>query len=231
MSSIVRGEGLWRIYKMDAVEVEALRGISIDVQRAEFIAITGPSGCGKSTLLNLLGCLDRPTRGKVFFDEEDVSRLGDAALTRIRAQRVGFIFQTYNLMPTLNVRDNVELQLNLAGVSGAKASRTAAEALERVGLAERMKHLPRQLSGGERQRVAIARAIAKGPDLLMADEPTGNLDSAQGRQVMETLWELNRQGQTVIAVTHNVELASMSKRIIRMRDGLLLGEGVRGDAS
>lgn len=228
MSEIVRAEGLWRVYKLDEVEVPALRGIDLSLEQGDFLAMAGPSGCGKSTLLHLLGCLDRPTRGRVVFAGEDVSRAGDAALTRIRSRRVGFIFQTFNLMPTLSAKENVVLQLRVAGFRGARASKMAEEALERVGLAQRMKHLPRQLSGGERQRVAIARAIAKTPELLLADEPTGNLDSAQGYQIGDVLAELNKEGQTILMVTHNEELAARARRIIRMRDGQIVRQEALG---
>lgn len=219
MSEIVRAEALWRVYKLDEVEVPALRGVDLSLEQGGFSAIEGPSGCGKSTLLHLLGCLDRPTRGRVVFAGEDVSRAGDAALTRIRSRRVGFIFQTFNLMPTLSAKENVVLQLRMAGIRGARATRMAEEALERVGLAQRMRHLPRQLSGGERQRVAIARAISKSPELLLVDEPTGNLDSVQGNQIADILAELNHEGQSILMVTHNPELAARTRRIIHMRDG------------
>jgi len=228
MSEIVRAEDLWRIYKLDEVEVPALRGIDLSIPQGDFSAIVGPSGCGKSTLLHLLGCLDRPTKGKVSFAGEDLSRAGDATLTRIRSRRVGFIFQTFNLMPTLSAKDNVVLQLRLAGIRSARASRMAEEALERVGLAERMKHLPKQMSGGERQRVAIARAISKTPELLLVDEPTGNLDSVQGNQIADILVELNNTGQTILMVTHNPELAARAGRIIHMRDGQIATQHVSG---
>lgn len=224
MSEIVRAEGLWRIYKLDEVEVSALRGIDLSIEQGDFSAIVGPSGCGKSTLLHLLGCLDRPTRGRVVFAGEDVSRAGDAVLTRIRSRRMGFIFQTFNLMPTLSAKENVVLQLRIAGLGGTKGSKMAEEALERVGLAHRMKHLPRQLSGGERQRVAIARAICKRPDLLLADEPTGNLDRAQGSQIGDILAELNREGQTILMATHNLELARRARRIIHIGDGQIVSQ-------
>jgi putative ABC transport system ATP-binding protein len=219
MNEILRAEGLKKTYQLDEVQVPALRGVDLTAEYGDFSAIVGPSGCGKSTLLYLLGCLDRPTEGKVFFNGEDVSDMGDGALTRIRSQYIGFIFQTFNLMPTLNAKENVVLQLRLAGIKGGKYSKIAEEALEKVGLRERMKHLPKQLSGGERQRVAVARAIAKKPQVVLADEPTGNLDSEQGGNISRLLADLNAAGQTIIMVTHNTELAASAKRVITMRDG------------
>ncbi|MFC1935961.1 ABC transporter ATP-binding protein [Chloroflexota bacterium] len=219
MSEIVRAEGLQRVYRMDEVEVHALRGVDLSVPQGDFAAIVGPSGCGKSTLLHLLGCLDRPTGGRVIFEGDDVSRVGDARLTRIRSRRVGFVFQTFNLMPTLSAKDNVMLQLRVAGIRGGRASKLAEEALEVVGLGHRLKHLPKQLSGGERQRVAVARAISKKPELILADEPTGNLDSVQGSQIADILAELNSRGQTILMVTHNTALAAKARRIVHMIDG------------
>jgi putative ABC transport system ATP-binding protein len=219
MNEIIRTEGITKIYRMDEVEVPALRGIDLAVEHGDFFAIVGPSGCGKSTLLHLLGCLDKPSDGRVFFNGQDVSDLGDGELTRIRSRHIGLIFQTFNLMPTLNAKENVALQLRLAGIRGIKATQMAEEALEKVELSGRMKHLPKQLSGGERQRVAIARAIAKKPQLLLADEPTGNLDSEQSANIGKLLANLNAEGQTVIMVTHDAEIATNAQRVIKMRDG------------
>ena len=219
MNEIIRVEGITKVYRMDEVEVPALRGLDLTVEYGDFFAIVGPSGCGKSTLLHLLGCLDKPTEGKVFFNGQDVSVLGDGALTRIRSRHIGLIFQTFNLMPTLSAKENVALQLRLAGIKGARAVRMAEEALEKVELGARMKHLPKQLSGGERQRVAIARAIAKKPQLILADEPTGNLDSQQSINIGRLLADLNAEGQTIIIVTHDTEIAANAKRVIKMRDG------------
>jgi len=219
MNEIIRVEGVTKVYRMDEVEVPALRGLDLTVEHGDFFAIVGPSGCGKSTLLHLLGCLDKPTEGKVFFNGQDVSVLGDGALTRIRSRHIGLIFQTFNLMPTLSAKENVALQLRLAGIKGARAARMAEEALEKVELGARMKHLPKQLSGGERQRVAIARAISKKPQLILADEPTGNLDSKQSLNIGRLLANLNAEGQTIIMVTHDTEIAANAKRVIKMRDG------------
>ena len=221
MSSIVDCADLWKVYKLDQVEVPALQGVTLSINDGDFTALMGPSGCGKSTLLHLLGCLDRPTRGKVLFNEQDVSILGDRQLTQIRAKSVGFIFQTFHLMPTLTVKENVILQLRLAGFGRRERSQLAEEALERVGLGQRLGHRPQQLSGGERQRVAIARALAKKPKLLLADEPTGNLDSQRGAEITDILKQLHGEGQTILMVTHDADLASQASRVIRMRDGQL----------
>ena len=221
MSSIVNCEDLWKVYKLDQVEVPALQGVTLSINDGDFTALMGPSGCGKSTLLHLLGCLDRPTRGKVHFNEQDVSSLGDRRLTQIRAKSVGFIFQSFHLMPTLTVKDNVILQLRLAGFGRKDRSQLAEEALERVGLGQRLGHRPRQLSGGERQRVAIARALAKKPKLLLADQPTGNLDSQRGAEITDILKQLHSEGQTILMVTHDADLASQASRVIKMQDGRL----------
>jgi putative ABC transport system ATP-binding protein len=223
MSSIVEGIDLWKIYKLDQVEVPALQGVTLSVNEGDFMALMGPSGCGKSTLLHLLGCLDKPTRGSVVFEGQDVSRLGDRQLTRIRASSVGFVFQTFHLLPSLTVKDNVVLQLRLAGFGRKERSRMAEEALETVGLGHRLRHRPQQLSGGERQRVAIARAIAKKPKLLLADEPTGNLDSKMGAEVAEILRRLHSDGQTILMVTHDAGLASQAATVVGLRDGRLDG--------
>lgn len=221
MSSIVDCSDLWKVYKLDQVEVPALQGVTLSINDGDFTALMGPSGCGKSTLLHLLGCLDRPTSGKVLFHEQDVSSLGDRQLTQIRAKSVGFIFQTFHLMPTLTVKENVVLQLRLAGFGRKERSELAEEALEKVGLAQRLGHRPQQLSGGERQRVAIARALAKKPKLLLADEPTGNLDSQRGAEITDILKQLHGEGQTILMVTHDADLASQASRVIRMQDGQL----------
>ena len=223
---IVELQRVWKIYRMGRwrrIEVEALRGVDLAVERGEFLAVMGPSGSGKSTLLHLMGCLDRPTKGRVLFEGQDVTRLGPSALARIRNRRVGFVFQSFNLFPALTALGNVELPMIFAGMPRAERIYRAQELLSRVGLGERAKHLPSELSGGEQQRVAIARALANSPDLLLADEPTGNLDTETGRGVLSLLSEANREGVTVAVVTHDPEVAEAAGRKLGLRDGRIAG--------
>jgi len=223
---IVELQRVWKIYRMGQwrrIEVEALRGVDLAVERGEFLAVMGPSGSGKSTLLHLMGCLDRPTKGRVLFEGQDVTRLGPSALARIRNRRVGFVFQSFNLFPALTALGNVELPMIFAGMPRAERIYRAQELLSRVGLGERAKHLPSELSGGEQQRVAIARALANSPDLLLADEPTGNLDTETGRGVLSLLSEANREGVTVAVVTHDPEVAEAAGRKLGLRDGRIAG--------
>jgi putative ABC transport system ATP-binding protein len=217
---VIESKNLVKNYRMGKILVEALRGVSLEIQRGEVIAIMGPSGSGKSTLMNLLGCLDRPTSGEYILDGENVSRLSDNKLAMIRNRKVGFIFQSFNLLPRVSAMENVELPLRYSGVNHHR--QRAQQALEAVGLADRMKHRPSELSGGEQQRVAIARALVNNPAIVMADEPTGNLDSKSGREIMDLLLSLNRERQmTVIIVTHDLSIASQTQRVIRLRDGLV----------
>jgi putative ABC transport system ATP-binding protein len=216
---VLETAGLKKSYRMGNVTVEALKGVDISVKRGEFVSIIGPSGSGKSTLLNLVGCLDRPTDGKVLIDGVDVSKMNDAKLTDIRCSKIGYVFQKFYLLPFLTALENVELQARLAGLPDGK--KKAAEALKLVGLGERMSHLPKEMSGGEQQRVAIARALVKSPSIILADEPTGNLDTKTGDMIMETFRNLHLQGITIVMVTHNPELAAKTNRIIKVRDGLL----------
>lgn len=210
-----------KFYKMGSVTVQALRGVDVSLKSGEFVSIIGPSGSGKSTLLNLLGCLDRPTEGSVLLDGTDVSKMGERQLTDMRCKKIGYVFQKFYLLPFLTALENVELQARLAGMKDSR--RRAEEALRLVGLDGRMGHMPKEMSGGEQQRVAIARALVKAPKLLLADEPTGNLDTATGSEVMQTLKKLNEQGLTILMVTHNPELAAQTDRIIRVKDGLIDG--------
>jgi putative ABC transport system ATP-binding protein len=221
---VVRIAGVKRIYRMGTVEVNALRGINLNIARGEFVSIMGPSGCGKSTLMHILGCLDRPSAGHVHLDDVDVDELDDNSLAEIRNKKVGFVFQTFNLLPKLNAIENVELPLIYAGVSFETRRKKARELLETVGLKERMFHKPSELSGGQSQRVAIARALANDPSIILADEPTGNLDSKSGEEIIHLFQELNGKGITLIIVTHDQEIANHSKRIVRLKDGLVVSD-------
>lgn len=218
---VIQAENLTKIYQMGEVEVKALAGVSFEIKRGEMLAIMGPSGSGKSTLMNILGCLDRPTGGEYILDGSPVSKLNDDQLAVIRNRKVGFVFQSFNLLPRQTALANVELPMRYAGVSRGRIDR-ARTALEVVGLGDRVKHRPTELSGGQQQRVAIARALVNNPAILMADEPTGNLDSKSGKEILELILRLNReQGVTVIVVTHDPRVAEQTQRIIRLRDGLI----------
>jgi putative ABC transport system ATP-binding protein len=222
---ILEAENLHRIYEMGSVEVGALRGVDLEVHHGEFVVILGVSGSGKSTLLHLLGGLDRPTEGRVFIEGEDLSELSDNQLADVRLRKVGFVFQFFNLMPQLTARANVELPLFLADVPAQEAKTRSTELLDLVGLSERQGHRPAELSGGEQQRVAIARALANQPKIVLADEPTGNLDTATGADIIRLLREVNEeQQQTVIVVCHDQRLASVADRVIEMRDGQFISE-------
>ena len=203
-------------------EVRALDGISLTIDHGEFVAVVGQSGCGKSTLMNVLGCLDIPTRGTYLLDGTDVQDLSDGQLSRIRNQEIGFIFQQYNLIQTLTVQENVELPLIYRGIDPIDRKELALEALERVGLADRRRHYPTQMSGGQQQRVAIARAISTHPPVIMADEPTGALDSRTGQQVLKFLQQLNREGSTIILITHDNGFAATAPRMVRLSDGRIV---------
>jgi putative ABC transport system ATP-binding protein len=219
---VIQTSNLKKIYKMGDVEVHALDGVSFKVYTGEVVSIMGPSGSGKSTLMNLLGCLDRPTSGRYVLDGEEVSMLDDDELADIRNRKVGFVFQSFNLLTRQTALANVELPMRYAGlVSGDRRIR-AKKALESVGLGDRITHRPTELSGGQQQRVAVARALVNNPAILMADEPTGNLDSKSGKEIMELLLSLNRdRGTTVIIVTHDPSIAAQTQRVIRLRDGLI----------
>ncbi len=223
---IIHIENISKIYEMGEELVYALRDVSLDIHKNEYLAIMGPSGSGKSTLMNILGCLDTPTGGNYFFYEENVSEMGDNELAKIRNKEIGFVFQTFNLLPRLSSLKNVELPLVYAGVKAAEREELATIALNNVALADRMLHKPNELSGGQRQRVAIARALVTNPSIILADEPTGNLDSKTGVEIMKLfndLWEL---GNTIIVVTHEEEIAEHAHRIIRLRDGLIESDEV-----
>ena len=215
-------ENITKIYRMGKVEVPALRGITLNIKQGEMMAIIGASGSGKSTLMNIVGFLDKPTVGRYIFDGADVSRLSDNQLAEMRNKKVGFVFQTYNLLPRASALSNVELPLIYSG--GGQKRKQTMEALERVGLAARAKHKPTELSGGEQQRVAIARALVNNPALILADEPTGNLDSSSTAEIVSIFCQLNREGITVVVVTHEADIASQTQRIIRLLDGKVISD-------
>jgi len=224
MKTLVELKNVSKIYKMDDVEVHALKKINMKIKEGEFLSIIGPSGSGKSTLLHLLGCLDKPTEGKIIFDEMDVSKLDDKKLSKIRAEKIGFVFQFFNLYPTLTAIENVELPMIISEKYTKERKKRAKELLKIVKMEKRADHLPSQLSGGERQRIAIARALANDPLLILADEPTGNLDSKTGKEIAELLTELNEKGKTIVVVTHMLDIAKYAKRIIYLKDGEIIKE-------
>ena len=220
---IVRLEGVTKVYRMGKVEVQALRGVNLSVKRGEFIAILGPSGSGKSTILNMMGCLDKPTSGKVFIEGTDTSRLNDNELAALRREKIGFVFQQFNLIHTLNALENVALPMLFAGIRRTERMKRASELLQKVGLSHRVYHKPMELSGGEQQRVAIARALANNPEIIVADEPTGNVDTDAGNVIMGIFERLNsEERRTIILVTHDFDIAARAYRKLRMTDGALL---------
>lgn len=225
MESIIKLSGINKIYRTDEVETQALENINIEVEKGEFLSIMGPSGCGKSTLLNIMGLLDNPTSGSIELCNTIIDpKMSDNALAAFRNRTLGFVFQSFHLINSLNVLDNVELPLIYRGMGSSQRSRLAKEVIDRVGLSHRMKHTPVQLSGGQCQRVAIARAIVGNPEIILADEPTGNLDSKMGAEIMELLHRLNKEdGRTIVMVTHNEQQARQTDRIIKMLDGRQIG--------
>jgi putative ABC transport system ATP-binding protein len=217
--ALIETRDLWKTYQMGSEEIHALRGVSIEIEKGEYVAIMGPSGSGKSTLMNLIGCLDTPSKGSYLLNGKQVSQMNDDELARIRNEEIGFVFQTFNLLPRATALHNVELPLVYGGVSGKERVERARLALEKVELLDRQTHRPNQLSGGQRQRVAIARALVNDPSILLADEPTGNLDSKTGVEIMGVFERLHAGGNTVVLVTHEADIAAYAHRIIHIRDG------------
>jgi putative ABC transport system ATP-binding protein len=217
--ALIETRDLWKTYVMGDEEIHALRGVSIEIDRGEYVAIMGPSGSGKSTLMNLIGCLDTPTKGSYLLNNKEVASMNDDELARIRNEEIGFVFQTFNLLPRATALHNVELPLVYGGVSGKQRQERARQALEKVELTSRAAHRPNELSGGQRQRIAIARAIVNNPSILLADEPTGNLDSKTGSEIMALFDRLHQSGNTIVLVTHEADIAAYAHRAIHIRDG------------
>ena len=222
--AILRVRDLTRTYRLGRVDVPALKGITLQVEKGEFVAITGPSGCGKSTFMHLIGCLDRPTSGDIYIGNVKVSTLDDDALASIRNKMIGFVFQSFNLLPRLTAEKNVELPLYYYGVKRELREQKALEMLDTVGLKNRATHRPTEISGGERQRIAIARALVNNPSIMLADEPTGNLDTKTSEDIMKVFQQLNDRGVTIIVVTHEPDIVRYTKRVVRLRDGVVIGD-------
>lgn len=222
---IIQIEGLRKMYELGGEQVIALRDISLDIYKGDFISIIGPSGSGKSTFMNMIGCLDRPDSGHYLLDGSEVAKMKDADLAEIRNEKIGFIFQNFNLLPKLTAFENVELPLIYRGKKKAERKEAVLEVLDKVGILERQHHLPNQLSGGQQQRVAIARALAGNPPIVLADEPTGALDSKTSKEILKIMKEINNQGQTIILITHDLEVAKQASRVVRIQDGQLFENG------
>ena len=225
-SNVLELKDIWKVYKMDSVEVPALRGISLKVKEGEFVAVVGASGSGKSSALNMIGVLDVPTKGLVFLDDTNITQLPESKLARIRGKKIGFVFQTFNLYPTLDVFDNVALPMRIHEFGEAEIECQVKELAELVGLEHRLNHRPAQLSGGERQRVAIARALSAQPSMVLADEPTGNLDTKTSREILDLFVDLHKkEGKTIVMVTHESDIAAYAKRVVELRDGKIIYDG------
>ncbi|HUY65308.1 MAG TPA: ABC transporter ATP-binding protein [Acidimicrobiales bacterium] len=228
---VTEADDVWKTYRNGSLEVDALRGVSFAIQAGEYVAIMGPSGSGKSTLMHILGCLDVPSSGTFRLAGEDVSTMSEEGLAHARNRRIGFVFQQFNLLASMSAWRNVELPLLYAGVERAERQRRALHALERVGLGSRVDHRPGELSGGQQQRVAMARALVTNPDLILADEPTGNLDSVSAADILELLDELHRSGRTIVLITHEIDVAEAADRIMRIRDGQILDQELAGSTA
>lgn len=224
--NVIVTKNLSKIYGIESIQVHALQNVSVSIKKGDYIAIIGPSGSGKSTFMNLIGCLDKPSSGKLYIDDTDVSKLNENHLARIRREKIGFIFQKYNLLPTLNGIENVSLSMSFAGVKTKVRIKQAKKLLGMVGLSKRMLHKPSELSGGEQQRVAIARALANNPSIILADEPTGNVDTKVGNKIMDILEDINRKGETIIVVTHDPIIAKRARRTLSINDGIVSEENV-----
>ncbi len=222
MSSLITLEDVHKIYQVDEVKVPAINGVSLKINKGDFVAVIGPSGSGKSTAMNLIGCLDTPTNGKIYLDKYDISKLSESDLAQIRGKRIGFIFQTFNLIGSLTALDNVALPMTFQDIPRSQKLSKARELLELVGLKDRINHLPGELSGGQKQRVAIARALVNDPEIILADEPTGNLDTKTGDEIMNVLVDLNKKGKTIILVTHNPDLTKLANKVIILKDGKIV---------
>ena len=223
MKSVIELKDVWKIYDLGEVKVEAVRGANLDIKKGEFVSIMGPSGSGKSTLMNMVGCLDTPTKGTIYLEGKDIAHMEESELAQIRGKIIGFVFQQFNLIPTLTALENVTLPMLFQGIEQDERHKIARDLLIAVGLGDRITFNPTQLSGGEQQRVAIARALANDPDVILADEPTGNLDSVTGKDIMGLLSELNKKGKTIIVITHDVNIAKKAERVIYLKDGKVGG--------
>lgn len=224
MKTLLELTQITKVFQMNGISVQALRGIDLEIKSGELVSIIGPSGSGKSTLMHIIGCLSRPTKGKYYFGGKKTSQLSDNQLAVIRNQKIGFVFQTFNLLPRVNALANVELPLIYSAIKEKQRKNMALETLRQVNLEDRINHRPNQLSGGQQQRVAIARALVNKPQLILADEPTGNLDTKSGREIMEIFKDLNQKGQTIIIVTHDTEIAKFTKRMIKLKDGKIFSD-------
>jgi putative ABC transport system ATP-binding protein len=224
METIIELQDVWKIYRTGEIDVSALAGINLEIKAGELVAITGPSGCGKSTMLNMIGCLDLPTSGKVLLEGRNITEYGSNDLARIRGKKIGFIFQTFNLYPTLTALENIQLPMRIHEFTEKDVKDTSKKLMDIVGLSERRTHFPSQLSGGQQQRVAVARALSTGPSILLADEPTGNLDTKAGGEVMGLFERLNSEGLTIVMITHDPNIAGYAGRVVKMLDGKIVGE-------